>query len=82
MLAVATPLVPPSSELIGSVTLTFGPTLVPVTFTVIEQFEAAAIAPPVNEIEPLAATAVTVPPGTSHDVLIVREIKQLGGKFA
>ena len=78
MLAVATPLVPPSKDVIGSVTLICSPGITPVTFTVIVQVEAAAIAPPASEIEPLPARAVTAPPQLLATTLGVATFKPAG----
>lgn len=62
MLAVAVLPVPPSIDVTGSVTLTCNPVATPVTCAVTVQDQAGARGPPpVNEMVPLPATAVTVP---------------------
>ena len=78
MLARATPLVPPSKDVIGSVTLICSPGITPVTATVMVQFEAAAIAPPASEMVPLPAIAVTAPPQVLATTLGVATFKPAG----
>jgi hypothetical protein len=54
--------VPPSVEVTAPLVLSFTPADVPRTFTCTEQLPDAGIDPPDKDTEPLAATAVTVPP--------------------
>ena len=62
MLADAVPPGPVSVELIAPVVLFLTPVVVPVTLTVMVQLPLAARVPPLSEILPEPATAVTVPP--------------------